>query len=484
MLDTQQRIYGADEFIDASYEGDLMAASNVTYTVGRESQSQYGEALAGVEAPTIWNGTQVDPYVIPGDPSSGLLPHLESGTLGAPHTADKGVMAYNYRLCLSSDPNNQIPFAAPAGYDPMEFEVNARIILGEVQAGRQLTFSSVCDLYGLPNKKFDVNDCTDDVGASFNYPDATPSERRQIAGQIREFVQGYLYFVLTDPRLPAAVQTQLQGLGLCKDEFLDNGGWPRQLYVREARRMVGQYVMTELDVEAQTNIPDSIGLGGFQIDSHFVNRLGGKTSVWTEGNIEKTLTQAYPISYRALTPLPSQATNLLVPVAVSASRTGFISLRVEPTFMVMGQAAGAAASLAIDENSSVQNVSYTALSQQLIAEGQAVSPDACKGPSAVIVPTSLAFGSQKLHTSSASQQVSLMNMGKETLNFTSIGVTGADASSFVFTNTCGASLIPNTRCVFSGHFAPAKTGPLTATIVITDSASDSPQSIVLTGTGQ
>ena len=480
---TNGNSYSGFEFIDASYEGDLMAMAGVTYAVGRESVAQYGEALAGVRKPVPWAGVVTSPYVVPGDPSSGLIAHVASNTLGAPETADNGVMAYNYRLCISSDPQNQIPFTPPAGYNPAEFELVARNIVGYAASGQTLNLDSLCNLYPLPNNKFDLNVCTDDIGASAGYPTGTSALREQIADNVQEFDRGYLYFLLTDSRIPAAIQTDLQGFGLCKDEFTDNGGWPRQLYVREARRMVGSYVLTQADATSRTSIPDSIGLGGFQFDIHIVNQVAGPAGVMMEGIVEQPLTQMYPISYRILTPPSSQATNLLVPVAVSASHVGYSSLRVEPTFMVMGQAAGAAASLAIDEAATVQGVNYSNLSAALISDGQVLSSSCCSGPAAFLSQTSLAFGAENVGNTSTTKSIALINNGGAPLTIANIAVTGANASSFVFASTCGTSLAAKTGCTIHGHFTPATGGVLTAAITIGDNASSSPQTISLTGTG-
>ena len=480
---TDGKSYSGSEFIDASYAGDLMAMAGVSYAVGRESVAQYGETLAGVQVPALWDSISSSPYVVPGDPSSGLIAHVTPNTLGPPGSADNGIMAYNYRLCLSSDPQNQIPFTAPAGYNGEEFELQARNIAGVEATGKTVSLGFLCSLYTLPNNKFDLNVCTDDVGASVGYPTGASASRQQIADSVREFDQGLLYFLLTDPRIPAAVQTSLHGLGLCKDEFTDNGGWPRQLYVREADRMVGQYVLTQADAMAQTSVPDPIGLGGFQFDMHDVNQVADPAGVLTEGGIEQPLTETYPISYRILTPLPAQATNLLVPVAVSASHVGYSSLRIEPTFMVMGQAAGAAASLAIDETATVQGVYYSALSATLISDGQVLSSSCCSGPAAFLSQTSLAFGPEAVGKTSASQSFTLSNNGAAPLTIASIAVTGAHGSSFAFVNSCGTSLARNVNCSFHGHFTPTIGGVLNAAIVITDNAGNSPQTVSLTGTG-
>ena len=370
--------YDAKEFIDASYEGDLMAAAKVSYTVGRESTAQYNESIAGVWIPSPLGGFTIDPYVTPGNPSSGLLQHIESITFGAPGSADTSVMAYNYRLCVSTDPGNQIPFSAPANYDPMEFEVLGRYAQALTASGKSTGLGNFLLAESLPNGKLDVNNSggfsTDDVAANTAYPDGSAATRQQIIADHRHYVQGLLYFLATDPRIPQPVQTTIKSWGLCKDEFTDNGGWPRQLYVREARRMIGAYVMTQQDVQNKTPIADPIGLGGYPFDNHLQHRVVVSGNTEDEaGRGTNRGSAPYPIPYRALTPQPTQATDLLVTVDVSASHVAYESLRVEPTYMIMGQAAGAAASLAVDENATVQNVSYPALANQLTADGQVLT---------------------------------------------------------------------------------------------------------------
>lgn len=373
--------YAAKEFIDASYEGDLMAAANVTYTVGRESTSQYNESIAGVGMPGEMGGLAVDPYVVLGNPSSGLLQHVEPITLGAPGSADASVMAYNYRLCLSSDPNNQIPFVAPANYDATEFEVLGRYAQALTASGKTIVVGDFLKPVPLPNMKFDLNNSgafsTDDVAAAEAYPDGSSATRQQIAATHQHYMQSFLYFLQTDPRIPQLVQTTVQSLGLCKDEFTDNGGWPRQLYIREARRMIGVYVMTQQDTQNETTIDDPIGLGGYPFDNHLEHRVAVSGDAEEEAGTAADRGNApYPITYRALTPQASQATNLLVSVTVSMSHVALESVRVEVTYMIMGQAAGAAASLAIDEAATVQNVSYQALATQLTADGQVLTAPA------------------------------------------------------------------------------------------------------------
>lgn len=283
-------------------------------------------------------------------------------------------MAYTYRLCVSSDVENQLPFEPPANYDPKEFEVLGRFAQARTAKGRPLTISDLIYTQALPNHKLDLNNTgyisTDEVGESAAYPDASPQERRRIAEEHKRYVQAFLYFISTDPRIPIKSRVAVQSLGLCKDEFEDSGGWPWQLYVREARRMVGSYVLTQRDAQNMTKILDPIGLGGYNFDCHFTNRIAidGNTKMEVRGGTRGS--GPYPIPYRILTPRSYQVTNLLVSVAVSASHIAFDSLRIEPTFMIMGQAAGAAASLAIDAKAAVQDVNYGVLANQLRDDGQ------------------------------------------------------------------------------------------------------------------
>jgi len=369
LVTTDEHTYYGKEFIDASYTGDLMEKAGVSYTVGRESATQYDESLGGVSVPIQLSAVAIDPYVVPGDPHSGLLAHVGIHDPQKPGSADSAVMAYNYRLCISSDPGNQIHLLPPVNYDPAEFEILGR---EAVLLGSQLKLRSVIGPGALPNRKFDLNNVaemfsTDEIGESFAYPEGGSIVRHKIEAEQKHYMQGLLYFLSTDTRIPQTVRTQVQALGLCKDEFTDNGGWPHQIYVREARRMIGEYVETQKDLELKTTIPDPIGLGGYAVDDH-LNYLFNKDH---EINIEFNrgfIPPLYPISYRILTPQESQATNLLVPVDVSASHIAYDSLRVEVTYMIMGQAAGAAAALAIDNNTSVQNVDYQELSKVLVSD--------------------------------------------------------------------------------------------------------------------
>jgi len=457
-----------------------MAATGVHYTVGRESSAQYNEQVAGVGASASIAPKPIDPYVTPGDPSSGLIPHVSANISGPMGSADTAVQAYNYRLCLSWDPNNQIPFAEPRNYDPAEFALFAR----RFASSPSMTFSDFFLYLGLPNAKMDLNNGsslpalgTDEVGESFAYPDGGSGVRQNVEAEQTRYMKALLYYLANDPSVPQSLQATLRNLGLCRDEFTDNGGWPYQIYVREARRMIGQYVITLNDLENRTTISDSIGVGGYNIDSHPVHafNLNGSVAYEPSPYVNPSIPQ-YLIPYRILTPQAAQVTNLLVSVEVSASHIAYASLRIEPTYMIMGQAAGAAASIAIGQGTSVQNVSYAALSAQLLEDGGVLS-------AAQLSATSLTFQPQAVGTASNSQSVYLNNISSTPLSISSMSLSGANASSFVFASTCGSSLAAGASCTINGHFAPTAMGALKAGVIIAGSALGSPLTVTLTGTG-
>ena len=375
ITDASGQLYVGKEFIDATYTGDLMAAAGVTYATGREAAATYSESYAGVGAAIHPFATPIDPYVTPGVASSGLLQHIESSAPPAVGSADTAVMAYNYRLCLSADPANQVAIAAPSGYSAAEFEVLGRFLAALTAAKQSVPMSTVLNMQQIPNQKYDVNSSgfvsTDDVAANSSYVGATIAGRKVIEDEHQRYIRALLYFLTTDTRVPQAIGTQISALGYCRDEFTDNNNFPRVLYVRVGRRLVGSYVITQADVQSKTVVADPIGLGGYQFDQHAVHRYVSGGEVLQEGAPPSpaTLTSTYPISYRALTPKRSEATNLLVSVDISSSYVGWESLRVEQTFMIVGQSAGAAASLAVDQSAAVQDVSYAALAAQLQKDG-------------------------------------------------------------------------------------------------------------------
>ena len=366
--------YSAKMFIDSSYEGDLLAKAGITYATGRESSSQYGESLAGVQKPLIPGSLKVDPYLQPGNPSSGLLPHIEATPVAAKGSADPALMAFSYRLCLSIDPTNQLPIQPPANYDPQEFELLGRQAAALIATGRVVNLLDYVYPMQLPDNKIDLNSAgsflsTNLVGGGNGYLEASPDQRRLIVAEHERYTRGVLTFLQTDPRIASVVSDTVKGWGLCQDEFVDNGGWPRMLYVREGRRMIGDYVMTEQDLMGTTGIFDSIGLGGYAVDIHTEHCCVTAGSAGIEGTMSKALTAVYPIPFRILTPQRVQASNLLATVAVSASHVAYSSLRIEETCMTMGQTAGAAASLAIDQGQAVQDLPYPALADLLRLQG-------------------------------------------------------------------------------------------------------------------
>jgi len=362
-------------FIDATYEGDLMAAAGCQYRVGRESQAEYGEKWAGVQTGVLHHRHHfgvlkkpISPYWIPGDPSSGVLPRISTEPPGEYGQADHRVQAYCFRLCLTDVPENRVPFPKPEGYDPKQYELLLRIF----EAGWRETFDKFDP---IPNRKTDTNNhgpmSTDNIGYNYDYPEASYERRREIIKEHETYQKGWFYFIANDPRVPEDVQKAMQKWGLAKDEFVDNGNWPFQLYIREARRMVGMYVMTEHDLLGKKTTPDSVGMGSYTIDSHNVQRyITPEGYVQNEGDIGVGTPRPYAIAYGSLVPKREHCQNLLVPVCVSATHVAYGSIRMEPVFMILGQSAAAAADLAIKHDTSVQDVSYSELRERLLNEGQ------------------------------------------------------------------------------------------------------------------
>ncbi len=369
------KTFSGGMFIDATYEGDLMAAAGVAYHVGRESNATYGEKHNGSQTGVLHHRhhfgvlkTQISPYVVPGDSTSGLLPRISGEKTAPPGEADKRVQAYCFRMCLSNVPENRVPFTAPEGYDARQYELLARVY----EAGWKETFAKF-DL--IPNGKTDTNNhgpfSFDNIGFNYEYPEAGYEKRRQIIKEHETYQKGLLYFIATDPRVPADVREEMNKWGLPKDEFKDNGNWSHQMYVREARRMIGAFVMTENELTKQKPTPDSVGMGSYTIDSHNTQRyITPEGFVQNEGDIGVSTRGPYEIAYGALVPKKGQATNLLVPVACSASHIAYGSIRMEPVFMILGQSAATAAALALEGKSAVQDVSYESLKARLLADGQ------------------------------------------------------------------------------------------------------------------
>lgn len=367
--------YVGKMFIDATYEGDLMAAAGVQYHVGREANSVYGEEHNGVQTGVLHHRhhfgvlkEKISPYVTPGDPASGVLPRVSAAPPGEFGMGDKKVQAYCYRTCLTNHAENRVPFPKPAGYDPQQYELLLRIF----NAGWRETFEKFDP---IPNHKTDTNNhgpmSSDNIGFNYDYPDAPYERRREILAEHTRYQQGWYYFIANDPRVPAGVREAMQKWGLAKDEFKGNGHWPHQIYVREARRMIGQYVMSENELRKKKPTPDSVGMGSYTIDSHNIQRyITPEGYVQNEGDIGVPTGGPYEIAYGSLVPKRGQCDNLLVPVCLSSSHIAFGSIRMEPVFMILGQSAATAASLAIDANQPVQDVPYAKLRERLLKDGQ------------------------------------------------------------------------------------------------------------------
>jgi len=366
------KVYSGKVFIDATYEGDLMAAAGVSYHVGREPNSMYGERWNGVQVGVYQHGhyfkDSISAYKVPGDPSSGLLPEISPNPPGKNGEGDRLLQAYNFRMALSRNPANRVPFPKPTNYDPARYELLARVYA----AGWTETF----DKYDpIPNLKTDTNNhgpfSTDYIGKNYDYPEASYARRKEIIKEHEDYQKGLMYFLANDSQVPEDVRAEMANYGLAKDEFVDNGNWPHQIYVREARRLVGSYVMTEHDVLGAKEVPEPVGMGSYSLDSHNTQRFvtpGG--FVQNEGDIGVHPKQPYSISYGTLVPKKEECSNLLVPVCVSSSHTAFGSIRMEPVFMILGQSAAAAASLSIDENIAVQDLDYSKLKKVLLEEKQ------------------------------------------------------------------------------------------------------------------
>jgi hypothetical protein len=363
------RTFEGKMFIDASYEGDLMAKAGVAYTVGREANAQYGETLNGIAVEYSKHHqfiVKVDAYRRPGDPNSGLLPGIEAAP-GVDGAGDRKVQAYNFRMCTTDVPENRRDWEKPANYDENWFELALR----NVEAGdERISWNPVF----MPNRKTDTNNnfavSTDFLGQNWDYPDADYAQREKIWKAHEHWQKGLMWTYAHHPRVPEKIRAAFQKLGLAKDEFKDNDNWPRQLYVREARRMIADYVMAEKNCRRREVVEDSVGMGAYNMDSHNVQRYVDKDGyVRNEGDVQVG-SRPYPISYRSIRPKASECANLLVPVCLSASHIAYGSIRMEPVFMVLGQSAATAASHAIEEGKSVQEIDYSRLKQRLLADQQ------------------------------------------------------------------------------------------------------------------
>jgi len=357
----------AKMFIDCGYEGDLMALAGVEYVVGREANATFNETINGVQ---VQHGHQfpdhIDPYKIPGKPESGLLWGISKASLLPAGSGDKSVQAYNYRICLSTDPANQVAITRPVGYDSTEYELLLRLF-DAMPAKR--TLNDYFIVSRMPHQKTDINNrggfSTDMIGMNYSYPDGNYAERERIVKDHERYTKGLLYFYGHDSRVPQELRTEMLKYGYPKDEYTDNGNWSPQLYVREARRMVGSYVMHQANCVGEEVVKDGVGMAAYTMDSHNCQRLVIDGQVKNEGNVEVGGFGPYPIAYGSIVPKATQCGNLFVPVCLSATHIAYGSIRMEPVFMVLGQSSAAAAVMAIDGRSDIQKIDVAKLQQHL-----------------------------------------------------------------------------------------------------------------------
>ena len=360
-------------FVDATYEGDLMAAAGISYHVGREANKVYGESWNGIQTGVLHHkhhfaDRHISPYNIPGDPSSGILPRIAKGNPGSKGAGDSKVQAYCYRLCLTNVEANRVPFERPDGYDSTQYELLVRIL----NDGWRETFDKFDP---IPNYKTDVNNhgpfSFDNIGMNYDYPEASYETRQEIIEEHINYQKGLLYFYATDSRIPTEIQQEMKTWGLAKDEFADNENWPYQIYVREARRMIGSFVMTENEVLGKAAVPNPIGMGSYTMDSHNTQRyITSEGYVQNEGDIGVHPNEPYQIAMGSILPQEKECKNLLVPVAVSSSHIAFGSIRMEPVFMIIGQSAGIIASMSIESGKDIHELDYNRVKDILIQEGQ------------------------------------------------------------------------------------------------------------------
>ncbi len=364
-------------FIDATYEGDLLAAADVSYHVGRESTQKYDEKWNGVQTGVLHHlhyfKSPISPYKVPGDSTSGLLPRISAAHPGEFGAGDDKVQAYCFRTCMTDFPENRVPFAKPENYDPNQYELLLRVF----NSGVTDIYKYFSKIDPVPNRKTDSNNrgpfSSDNIGMNYDYPEASYKRRKEIIDEHRQYQMGLYWFASQDERVPGIVRNEFKKWGLAKDEFTDNGNWPHQLYIREARRMVSDYVTTEHETLGKREVPRSVGMGSYSMDSHNIQRyVTLEGFVQNEGNIG-VHTKPYGISYGALVPKSEECQNLLVPVCVSSSHIAYGSIRMEPVFMILGQSAAAAAKIAIERGIVVQEVPYETLGKMLREKGQVLT---------------------------------------------------------------------------------------------------------------
>ncbi len=369
-------VYQGKIYIDATYEGDLMAMAGVSYHVGRESNSQYGETLNGVQKVRTNNHIFpgfVDPYIVKGNRGSGILPGVHDEDPGEEFEADHRVQAYCFRMCLTDVPENRVPFEKPAGYDELDFE----LLFRNFEAGE----NRVPWLPGMmPNRKTDTNNrwgfSTNMMNVNYGYPEGDYSKRASILDEQEFYQKGLMWTLANHHRVPLSIRQEVGKWGLTADEFPENNGWPPQIYVREARRMTGEYVTTENDCRRLRIASDPVGLGSYQMDSHNVQRyITYMGCVQNEGNIEVSPRGPYAISYRSILPVKRECENLLVSCAVSSSHIAFGSIRMEPVFMVLGQSAAIAAAKSISDGVGLHDINYSQLRLQLENNDQRLNVD-------------------------------------------------------------------------------------------------------------
>jgi len=374
---TDGRSFRATVFIDATYEGDLLAAAGASFIVGREPNSLYGESLNGVQLAAPERTAHVSPWRVAGDPASGLLPRIREAH-GSQGDGDDQTQAFNFRLCLTNVPENRRPFERPAHYDPTDYEVILRHILSRPG----MILNQVYSLTPMPNRKTDTNNrvyfSTDFVGASHTWAAADDTERAKIWQAHKDYQVGLLWFLSNDPRVPVPLREETQKWGLARDEFTDTDNWPPALYVREARRLVTDFVLTEHDCTGERTAPDPVTLGSYAMDSHVVNYVvDAEGRLRIDGWVSKG-SKPYGISFLALLPRRTEVSNLIVSACISSSHVAYGSLRMEPVFMNLGQAAATAAVLAIEQKVALHDLSYATLRARLEADGQIFDAAAAK----------------------------------------------------------------------------------------------------------
>jgi len=382
------RSFSAKMYIDATYEGDLMAKAGVAYHVGREANVVYGETLSGVQLGSKSHQFKVpvDPYVKPGDPTSGVLPGIHDGSPGEHGAGDRRVQAYNFRMCLTDAPDNRVPFPKPAGYDPLRYELALRTIA----AGQ---WDGLGAPTPMPNRKTDTNNkgafSSDNIGMNYDYPDGDYATRKKIWDEHVQYQLGWCWFLANDPRVPTEIRDQVNSWGLSKDEFVDTQHWPHQLYVREARRMISAYVMTEHNCRGDRTVDDPVGLAAYTMDSHNTQRYVKDGYASNEGDVQVGGFAPYGISYQSIVPKQAECGNLFVPVCLAASHMAYGSIRMEPVFMVLGQSSATAAAMAIDAGGDVQQVDYAQLRERLLVDKQVLEwtgPKPFRGAAAAALP--------------------------------------------------------------------------------------------------